>query len=897
MSFRRFFRRSQWDEERRRELDAYIAIETDEQVARGLTPEDARAAARRKLGNATLVREEIYQMNTIGWVDSVWQDLRYGARLLRRDPGFAAVALLSLALGIGANAAIFQLLDVVRLRTLPIDHPEQMVEIRMAPSKSGRTGDFQGARPALTNPLWEQIRDREEPVSDLFAYGTSTFDLSTGGESHRVEGLFVSGGFFQALEGQPIRGRLIGAADDSRGCALPGAVLSAGFWQKEYGGAPDIVGRTVRVDGKVLPIIGVVSSRFSGIEVGRRSDVILPICARAIVRPDEPGIETRDLWWLAAFGRLKPGVTLDQASAELAAHSAAFEATTVSARYSAEDAADYLGLRLAAYPAATGVSGLRARYSTSLTVLLGIAALVLLVACANLATLMLARVSTRTREIAVRLAIGASRRRVFRQLLAESLLLASIGAAAGIWLALTLSRVLVSILTSDGSPWSLDLALDWRLVGFTIGLAIVACVVFGLAPAIRATRTAPGAVLKASGRGLTADRTRFLLRRLLVVGQVAVSLVLVIGAWLFVTTLRNLAASDLGFSDRDVFIADLDLRPAGVAPEAQLALHSRVIERLRAVPGVKDATSAAIVPLGGAYWNRTLFVDGVKQKSFPAANRVDSDFFRTLQVPFVAGRAFDERDRLDAPPVTIVDEAFVAEYLPGANPIGRRFTLDSPPGRPSPSYEVIGVVKNTKYSDLRQPFGPIMYFASTQDPNPDPYLQVLVRSDRGATVRADLLAAVADIHPGIVVTMRTLRDEIQGTLLRERLMAALSGGFAALAVVLAAVGLYGLMSYGVARRRNEIGVRVALGATRGGIIGMIVGETTMLVAVGVAVGLGLAIWSAHAAEALLYGLTPSDPRSLVGGVLVLAVVAVVAGIVPAHRAAGLDPVTALRDEV
>jgi predicted permease len=893
----RFWRRARWDDERRLELDDYIARETEDNIARGLSPDDARARALRRLGNATLVREEIFEMNTIGWLESVWQDLRYGARVLARSPGFAVVALLSLALGIGANAAIFQLLDIVRLRTLALHHPEDIYEVRIAPNKGGRTGEFHGARPALTNPIWEQLRDQQHSFTDLAAYGTAPLDLSSGGESRPAEGLFVSGRYFHLLEGRAERGRLLEAADDVRGCGSPGAVISAAFWQKEFGGARDVIGRTLRLDGQPVPVIGVVNRGFSGIEVGRRTDVYLPICAQALIKKSDPAIDARDVWWLAAFGRLTAGTTIDQATAELTSRSPGIFEATVPPKYTADDVKHYQAFQLAPYASGTGVSGLRARYSDSLTVLLSIAGLVLLIACVNLANLMLARSAARAREISLRLAIGASRRRIFRQLIAESLLLAGIGAFAGIWLALALSRLLVALLVSDGGPWTLDLAIDWRLAGFTVALAIVACLLFGLWPAWRATRTEPAQVLRQSGRGLTADRGRFVVRRVLVVSQMAISLVLVIGSLLFVGTLRNLTTSDFGFSDRDVLIANLDLRPAGVAPSAMLNFQQQLIERLRAVPGAAEVSGAAIVPISGSRWNETIIIDGERKDGHPDANRVSAAFFQTLSVPFVTGRTFDARDKIGAPPVAIINEAFAAKYFAGSNPIGRTFKREVGPNDPDPSYEVIGVVRNTKYLDLRDPLGPITYFADTQETDPSPYLTVVVKAQHDpAALRAGLLRAVADVHPGITVTLQSMTEQIQGTLLRERLMAALSGGFAALAVVLAAVGLYGLMAYGVARRRNEIGVRVALGATRGRIILMIVRETAILVAAGVAVGIGLAIWSGRAAEALLYGLTASDPKMLALGVLALTVVAVVATVVPAHRAARLDPTTALRGE-
>jgi putative ABC transport system permease protein len=896
MSLRRFFRRKHWDEERWRELESYVEIETDANVARGLSPVEARRDALRKLGNPLLVREEIYRMNTMNWLESTWLDVKFGARTLRKSPVFAVVALLSLALGIGANAAIFQLLDIVRLRSLPVHDPQEMAEITLAPGR-GRMGLTNGPRPNLTNPLWEQIRELQTSFVDPFAFGSAAFQLATGGESRTVPGMFVSGNYFKALEAVPAAGRLIAPVDDVRGCS-PVAVLGHGFWQSEFGRAIDVTSRSIRLDGVMVPIVGVASARFAGIDIGRRIDIFVPICSRPWIKKATPGIDTRDMWWLAAFGRLKPGVTLEAATAELGGRSRGMFEATLPDRYAAKDAKNYTENTLVARSAANGISVLGTRYGSSLTFLLAIAGLVFLIACANLANLMLARASTRAREIAVRLAIGASRARLFRQLMAESLLLAAIGAAAGIALAGVLSRVLVSILTSDGSPWALDLSLDWRLIGFSTALAVASCVLFGVTPAVRATRVAPGAVMHLSGRGLTADRQRLGIRRFLVVGQMAVSLVLVVGALLFVGTLRNLASVDYGFSDRGVMVVDLDLRPAGVALEAQTAYQAGLTERLAAIPGVTSAGAAAITPVSGSGWNEILIVNGQEQTTYPDANRVSPGFFAALRIGFVAGRNFDAQDRTGGATVAIINEAFRDRYLGAGNPIGRQFKFRVGPGQSDPLYEVIGVVKNTKYRNLREPLGPQMYFPASQETDPSPFLTVIMRTEGDPNeLRRSIASAVRDVHPSIVLAYTVMSDQLRDSLLRERLMAALSAGFAVLAVGLAGVGLYGLMAYGVAARRNEIGIRIALGATRSRVVTMILRETAWLVAIGLLAGGIGAVLAARYAQSLLYGLTGAGPAVVAAGALVLAAIAGLASASPAVRAANLDPTTALRDEM
>ena len=572
MSLLRFLRRSQWDDERRRELDAHVAIETDENVARGMLPAEARNAARRKLGNRTLVREEIYQMNTIGFLDSAWRDLRHGVRLLRFNPAFAVVAILSLALGIGANTAIFQLLDAVRMRMLPVEDPARLVDIRIGQNDRGRTGRFSGRFPMMTYPLVEQIRERQEAFSGLAAWGSATFNRSDRGEARYARGLWVNGDFFNTLGIEPFRGRLLTPADDVRGCAAPAAVVSYGFWQRDLGGDAAAVGRSLRLEGHSYEVVGVTPPEFFGLEVGRSFDVAVPLCAEPLARA-ESALDRHDFWFLGLFGRLKPGWTRERAAAQLAAVSPQIFAATAPDKYRPDDTRNYLAFKLTALPAETGVSSLRRDYETPLWLLLATTGLVLVIACVNLANLMLARATAREREIAVRLAIGASRGRVVRQLLAESLLLAAVGAAGGLLVARWLSEFLVGFLRTDTNRLFVDLAADWRVFAFTGTLAVATCVIFGLAPAVRATATEPGAAMKAGSRGSTDAHHRHGLRRGLVVVQVALSLVLVIGALLFVRSFRNLVTLDAGFRQDGILAVSVDVSGAGIPVEARCQLR------------------------------------------------------------------------------------------------------------------------------------------------------------------------------------------------------------------------------------------------------------------------------------------------------------------------------------
>ncbi len=896
MAWTRFFRRARWDDERRREIEAHLALEIDLNIARGMPPAAARDAARRKLGNVTLIREEIFRMNTVGLLETIWQDLRYGARLLRLNPTFAAVAILSLALGVGANTAIFQILDAVRIRALPVSHPEQLAEVRIVGEDNGRSGAFNGRRSMLTNPLWERIRDRQEAFSEIFAWGSVSFEMSSGGESRSAEGLWVSGDFYNTLGVRPLIGRLLASNDDRRGCAAPPAVISYGFWQREYGGSPSALGRAVTLDGHAYDIVGVTPPSFFGVDVGRTYDVAIPLCAEPYTRGTRSSLDRKDGWFLAAIGRLKPGWSLEKATAQLKAISAPMFKETLPV-YRPEEEKLYLNYKLGAFPAGTGVSNLRSEYESPLWLLLATTALVLLIACANLANLMLARATAREREIAVRLALGASRFRIVRQLLAESVLIAAAGAGAGALVAQWLSRVLVASLTTQGDRVFVEVASDWPVFSFVAVLAAAACVIVGLVPAIRATATSPGAAMKAGSRGSTDTRERFGLRRTLVIAQVALSLVLVVGALLFVRSFRNLMTVDAGFTQQNLLIARLDFRRTGFPEERLRSVYGELLDRVRHEPGVEDAAHVRNVPIGGSFSNRNIVIGGVKQKQDINFNSVSDRYFTTMGNALLSGRDFDRRDTEAEPKVAIVTESFARVFYGGQNPVGRTFQMDEPPGKPQPAYEIVGLARDSKYAELREPFEPLIYVPAAQNEQPIAAARFIVRSRGPLTNLVSTVMSLArEVHPTIVVNFQTMQSQLEDSVLRERLMATLSGFFGGLAATIAMIGLYGVMSYTVARRRNEIGIRMALGADRSEVVRMVMREAGTLLAAGLIVGTLSAIAAARSASALLFGLEPHDPATLAMAALALTLVAALASYLPALRASRLQPTEALREE-
>lgn len=830
---------------------------------------------------------------------NVWQDLRFGARQLRLNPGFAAVAVLSLALGIGANTAIFQLVNAVRLRALPVERPEELAYIDFAKG-SMRSGWFSTRSARFTYTQWEQLRDRQQAFSGIFAWSSTRFNLARGGEARYAEGLFVSGSFFRVLGVQPLVGRTLADDDDRPGCGSPSAVISYPFWQREFGGNPDVVGRTVALDGRPFPIIGVTRPNFFGVEVGHQYDIAIPTCSDPLFFEDGKGrIPGKTAWWLSAIGRLKPGWTVERARAQMQTISPGLMEATLPTSYRPDDAKRFLANKLDVTRGATGVSGLRREYESPLWLLLATTGLVLLIACANLANLLLARASVREREIAIRQAIGASRGRLIAQLLAESMLLSLAGTALGGLVAQALSRGLVAFLSNARDPVNVGLGLDWRVLLFTAGVAVGTCLLFGLLPALRATRVAPASAMRAGGRGLTAGRERFGLRRLLVVAQVSLSLVLLVGALLFVRSLQKLLAVDAGFRADTVTTVNLDLRGAHYAKDRLPGVYRELLDRLRTTPGVISAAQVLLPPVSGGGWDENTWADGSSGKHFDCLfNRVGPNYFQTMGTPFVSGRDFNDRDTVGNTKIAIVNEAFARKIFGEANPLGRSFRTQGPAGKPDPIYEVAGVVRNTKYYELREDFLPIAFYPMAQDDDPGgPNASFMVRSSVGAgELMRSIKAGVAQVHPGIGLEFHRLADRIQESLLRDRLMAILAGSFGVLAGLLATLGLYGVIGYMVARRRNEIGVRVALGADRGRVVRLVLREAVLLLALGLATGTGLALWAGRAAGALLFGLKPYDPQTLAAAVVLLAAVALLASYLPALRASRLQPMTALRED-
>ena len=828
---------------------------------------------------------------------SLWKDFRYSLRQLANSPAFTLIAILTLALGIGANTAIFQLIDAIRLRSIPVKNPEELATVRIADRHWG-SGQFSSQYSQLTFPMWEQIRDRQQGFAQIAVWSNQQFNLAMGGEVRYANTLRVSGDFFQVLGIQPLLGRVLGPADDQPGCGIGGADISFAFWQRNFGGDSSIVGKRLTLDGNSFEIVGVTPPGFNGISVGDTFDVAVPICIEPIVSPRNNRLTIRHAWWLASIGRLKPGWSADRANGQIKAVTPAILQETIPPFYDSDGVKKYLEYKLGVFSASTGFSSLRQDSETPLWLLLGISGLVLLIACANLANLMLARAGAREQQITVRLALGATRLRMIRELLSESILLAVAGSACGLFLAFAVSRMLVAFLSTGDNRIFLDLGTDWRILGFATALGVLTTVLFGLAPAFRATRVEPAVLLQSGSRGMTSGRERFSLRRILVVSQVAISVVLLMSALLFARSLRNLTTLNIGFQQNGILIASVNFGRLHIPEDNNTEYKRQLVKAVRVIPGVESATSAMLVPFGGSTWNDDVITEGSDKDAGVAwINYLEPGYFKTIGTALLAGRDFDDRDTATSAKVAIVNQAFVRKILKGADPLGKQFRIHEPPGKPRPLYEIVGVTGDNKFQDMHEEFLPFMYFPASQQEKPSPDDQIVIRSSLPlASLMASIKRAIGDVNPGVDFEFKVFKTQVHNSLVSDELMATLSGFFGFLAALLAAIGLYGVISYMVVRRTKEIGIRMAIGAKGVDVVGMIMREASILTVAGLVIGTTLAVASAQVAKSLLYGLKPRDPLTIVLAVVTLAAVAGLASFLPAYRASRLDPLKALRYE-
>jgi predicted permease len=835
--------------------------------------------------------------------DEMFQDMRYGLRMLLKTPGFTLAAALSLALGIGANTAIFSLIDAVLLKSLPVLEPEKLVFFGKCEGV-GMTNNFPNKGWDLFSyPFYRELRRRNEVFSDVGAILSMPWTVhglvnthGAAGEMARIEVQLVSGAYFSTLGVNAGLGRVITDADDQIAGQHPVAVISHAWWESQLGGDPAAVGKTVTIENVAYTIIGVAPKEFFGTTVGRAPDLWIPLAMETQLPPGHwKGRENPEWQSLHLIARLKNGVSADQASAAVNLLFKQSLQERAGAQASAERLQDIQRAYIELTPAGRGLSQLRGEFSLSLQILMAVVGVVLLIACANVANLLLARAAARQKEFAVRLALGAGRTRLIRQLLTESVLLAGLGAAAGILLAWRLSGLLVLMASSGSEPLPLDVTPNARILGFTLLASLLSALIFGTAPALRAARIEPNSSLKSGkGAGQAASRSRF--GKALVVAQVALSLLLLVGAGLFARTLINLQNLPSGFNQQKVLLFRIGSDATGYKGAQLSALLGEVEEKVKVVPGVQAASFALFIFQGG--WSSAVFT---RDQHLPKGqsrlvwnNKVGPDFFTAMGIPLIEGRVFGPQDTDRSQQVAVISETMARRFFPNSSPLGRRFGRGSP--ERSGQFEIIGVVKDAKYESLTEEWRPIAYYPYSQ--NSEALGAFVVRySGAPEAIVPQIRQAIREVNRNLPIDeVLSLSEHVGRSFARQRMVARLASFFGLLALLLACVGLYGVLSYAVARRTNEIGIRIALGAQRGNVIWLVLREALALVAAGVVIGLLASLAATRTASTLLYGLEPNDPPTIAAATLLLLVVAALAGYLPARKAARVDPMAALREE-
>jgi predicted permease len=874
-----------------RELDEELASHVAEAIAHGRDPEEARRA----FGAPLRQREASRDIKRLVWLDDFLTDLRYAIRTLWRQPGFLAAAVLSLGLGLGANTAIFSLIDAVMLRAMPVAEPQRLVQITRSYA-GGQTGG------SFSFPLFEYLRDGSQAFSGLFAQnnGTADVDIDFHGATDRVNAALVSGSYYAVLGLTPVAGRLLSVDDDKPG-ALGAAVMSDRYWERHFARDPSAVGATFDLNGAAVTIVGVTPPEFFGTLPGSDPDLTFPLSMFTVGRGGDDSWRHSDGFnFLAVMARLKPGATADYAAAQIRTSFANRVQAQASQTHNPKDQKRILAQGLGLISAQSGFNRLRVQFSEPLLILMAIAGLVLLLACANLSSLLLARAAARRREILVRCAIGAGRGRLMRQFLTESLVLAVLGSAAGVALAVW-SRAALITMMANGGTLILSMTPDWRVFAFACGITLATCLLVGLVPSLHAARSDVSL-------GLTDARgTRHRLGRSLVIGQIAISLFLLIGATLFVGTLVKLYSIDPGFRREGILTFGLDTKEPPGSPHRQ-AVESELRQRISRLPGVAGTSTVGILFMSGGGWNGAVDVEGHKpatnEEPLVDFNSVAPGFFHTMATPLVAGRDFDEHDtqppagdtthRTAAGLVAIINESFAKAYFPGHSPLGRHLTIAGE----ADQYEIVGVVKDAKYLNLEEAFPRTVYFALGQKRQPGrPTLLIHTTASDPSWVVPQVETLLRNIDPAMhLLNVHTFAEQVDRTILNERIMATLGAFFGLLALVVACLGIFGVMAFQVAQRTREFGIRMALGATRRRVTGLVLRDVSVMLLIGSVVGAGMAAGLAHLVKGLLFGVTPTDPVVFLCAITLLAMASFCAGHIPARRAAHVDPIVALRHE-
>ena len=891
LRLRSLFRWAQADQELDDELRDHLERKTEEYVAQGMTQKEAHRRARIDLDGIEQTKQKCRDTRKVNWIQDFIQDLRFGVRILRKSTGFTAVAVLSIALGIGANTAIFSVIQALLLRWLPVPSPQELLQVNIV--INGRTID------SFSYPVIRALAERKDVFENLGGYCGNTFRVGSPDATVHTPGALVSGGFFPALQLQPTAGRLLTPEDDQPGAPLT-AVISDGYWERNFHRDPRAIGATLLVEGHPATIVGVTPRGFTGANVGKIADLTMAFQALPQFSPDRAGLLEAGNQYIRILARPAHGLRPEQVRARLKVLWPPMATVGVNSRGPAVRRQAMLASTLDVVPGGTGWTPLRNQYTKPLYVLMFLSGLVLLVACANVANLLLARSAARRHEIAVRLAIGAGRGRIARQLLSESLLLAVMGAVLGLVVAQVGGSLLLRLASRGPQPITLSVGVNGQVLTFALAVAVLTGLLFGLAPAVRATSAGPGLALKGGEGTSSGSGGRFAPK--LVAGQVAWSLLLLIGAGLFIRTLRNLQAIDPGFRHEGVMLLDVDARRSlgAVGPQGDSRIYTFFRESLNEVSQLSGVTAVSVsnfTPISGGFWSQDVLIDGQRQGGEnPAFFAVSPGYFKTLQILLVAGRDFTFSDDGGAPPVVIVNEEFVRRFIPHGQPLGRIVSVaDSQLWQ---NMQIIGVSGNLIPYSLREPLRPCVFVPFFQQPPGRVAFGTFEVRAGGSLSRVSsaMEAAMRRRLPGVSLKARSFTAQVENSIRSEILMAKLAGFFGGVALVLAGIGVYGLLAYVVRLRTAEIGIRLALGAQRGQVLWLVLRSGLRLVVFGVALGLPAAWWASRLVSGLLYGLSPNDPVTIAAAVLLLSTTALAASLLPARRATKVDPMVALRYE-
>jgi predicted permease len=922
LGLRALFRKTEMERELDEELRFHLEKETEQNLARGLSPEEARLAALRSFGGIERVKEESRDVRGVRFVEELWQDLRYGLRMLLKSKGFTVVAVLSLSLGIGANTALFSVVDAVLLKTLPVAEPERLVLFEWQAGLPFRTNGMSGTSSELAlfrYDIFEKMRQTcaaapESSLSDFFAFAPIYEGIAVvGDQAEVVNGQAVSGGYYAGLGVQPILGRAITDEDDKPGAA-PVVVVSYQIWQERFGTNPAVIGQPLKLNKMSFTIIGVTPPAFTGtLQVGYYPALTVPIACEPLLRSENSSLGTANepgLWWLHLMGRLKPGATYEQARESL---NGAFQAAALEAMPPPRDENEPAQLDPKDYPRLVAESGSRGmlddrrEYSATIYGLFIVVALVLLIACANVANLLLARAALRGPEISVRLAVGAGRWRLVRQLLTESVLLSALGGAVGVFFAFWGKSALQTLTDKDTGllPNGVDLSLNWRVLAFTLVISLLTGVLFGLAPAWRATSLDLATSLKQSRR-TTGAVSR--LSKGLIVAQVTLSLLILVGAGLFIRTLYNLQQVNLGFNQENLLLFRLQPQQGGYKDERLLQFYQRLFDRLDNLPGVRAATFERTPLIANDNWANSILLPGETEPRGTSRQTARENYFTTMEIPLLRGRGFTAQDDQRGPLVAIVNQTFARKYFPNDDALGKRVTFRGS----KREVEIIGIVADTKYTRQREEIKPLLYTPWRQEGAMIGKMHFAVRTTGEPTALADAVRQVVRELDGTlpVTEVTTQRARSQATLGRERLYARLLSFFGGLALLLAAIGLSGVLAYSVAQRTNEIGIRMALGAQAHDVLRLVIWQGMKLVLVGLVAGtaggyalkrlveskyVSLEDWQRQFGEQL-YGVSAADPWTFSVIATLLTLAALAACYAPARRATKIDPMIVLRSE-